>query len=262
MSNDDPPFTLGFEEPGVGYVSGSQRARIFTESWVAAHLFCPACGERRIERFTNNSPVADFHCPTCREEFELKSQRGRFGPRVADGAYEAKLKRLASDTSPNLALMNYDLARFAVTDLFFVPKQFFTPAIIEARPPLAPTARRAGWVGSKIVLAGVPESGKVWFVRGGEALAKDDVLARWRSTLFLREARPSARGWLIEVMKCAELLGRESFTLADMYGFEARLGGLYPGNRHVREKIRQQLQALRDRGWLEFRGRGRYRVRA
>jgi type II restriction enzyme len=55
--------------------------------------------------------------------------------------------------------------------------------------------------------------------------------------------------------------GRESFSLADMYAFEARLGGLYPGNRHVREKIRQQLQVLRDRGWLEFMGRGRYWVR-
>ena len=37
-------------------------------------------------------------------------------------------------------------------------------------------------------------------------------------------------------MKCAELLGRESFTLADIYGFEARLGGLYPGNRNVRRE--------------------------
>ena len=47
-----------------------------------------------------------------------------------------------------------------------------------------------------------------------------------------------------------------------MYGFEDRLSGLYPGNHYVRPKIRQQLQAPRDRGWLEFLGRGRYRVRA
>ena len=40
---------------------------------------------------------------------------------MVDGAYDAKMQRLASDTSPNLMLMNYDLARFAVTDLFFVP---------------------------------------------------------------------------------------------------------------------------------------------
>ena len=169
---------------------------------------------------------------------------------------------LASDTSPNLMLMNYDLAGFAVTDLFFVPKQFFTPQIIEERPPLSPKARRAGWIGSKIVLRDVPASGTVWFVRGGEALPRDAVLEQWRATLFLRDTRPAARGWLIEVMKCVEAIGRESFTLDDAYGFEDRLARLYPANHNVRPKIRQQLQVLRDRGWLEFQGRGRYRVRA
>jgi type II restriction enzyme len=258
---EPPPFSLGFDEPGAAYVSGSQRARVFTESWVAAYLFCPNCGARRIGRHPNNAPVADFHCGACHEDFELKSKKGAMGPKVADGAYGAKLRRLASDTNPNLALMSYDLARFAVTDLFIVPKQFFTAEIIQERPPLAATARRAGWIGSNILLREVPASGKVWVVRGGEALDRDAVLEQWRATLFLRETRPSARGWLIEVMKCAEALGRDSFSLADMYGFEGRLAGLYPGNRHVRPKIRQQLQVLRDRGWLEFLGQGRYRVR-
>jgi type II restriction enzyme len=256
----DESFSLGFEEPPAGYTSGSQRARIFTESWVAAYLFCPNCGAGRVARYPNNRPVADFHCSTCREEFKLKSQKGRFGAKVADGAYSAKQARLRSDTNPNLVLMGYDLARFSVTDLLFVPKHFFTPQLIEARPPLAQTARRAGWVGSNILLRDVPESGKVWFVRGGEALPREHVLRRWRSTLFLREAGAAARGWTIEVMKSVEDIGREEFTLDEVYASEARLSGLYPSNRHVREKIRQQLQVLRDRGWLEFLGRGRYRL--
>jgi type II restriction enzyme len=259
--DEEPPLNLGLEEPGTAYASPSQRARIFTESWVAAYLFCPNCGAARMAKRPNNAPLADFHCAECREEFELKSKKGPMGPKVADGAYGAKLKRLASDTNPNLTLMSYDLARFQVTDLFFVPKQFFVREIIEERPPLAPTARRAGWIGSNILLSEVPASGKVWFVRGGEALAKADVLEQWRRTLFLREARPAARGWLIEVMKCVELIGREAFSLDDVYAFEDRLSRLYPENRHVREKIRQQLQVLRDRGWVEFVGRGRYRAR-
>jgi len=45
--------------------------------------------------------------------------------------------------------------------------------------------------------------------------------------------------------------------LADAH--EARLAALYSGNHNVRPKIRQQLQVLRDRGWLAFDGRGRYR---
>ena len=56
--------------------------------------------------------------------------------------------------------------------------------------------------------------------------------------------------------ECVEAIGRESFTLADAYAFEARLAALYPGNNNVRPKIRQQLQVLRDRGRLEFLGQG------
>ncbi|WP_425991867.1 hypothetical protein [Brevundimonas sp. TWP2-3-2] len=85
------------------------------------------------------------------------------------------------------------------------------------------------------------------------------MLDQWRATLFLREAAPTARGWLLDVMKCVEDVGRPEFTLAEVYGFEARLAALYPGNHNVRPKIRQQLQVLRDRGWLEFGGRGTYR---
>ncbi len=66
MTDDDPPFSLGFEEPGAGYVSGSQRARVFTESWVAAHLYCPSCGGRRLAKFENNRKLADFWCASCR----------------------------------------------------------------------------------------------------------------------------------------------------------------------------------------------------
>lgn len=53
--------------------------------------------------------------------------------------------------------------------------------------------------------------------------------------------------------------GRPAFTLDEVYAHEAALSALYPGNRNVRPKIRQQLQVLRDRGWLAFNGRGTYR---
>lgn len=77
--------------------------------------------------------------------------------------------------------------------------------------------------------------------------------------MFLRETRPEARGWLLAVMGAVEAVGRDAFTLDEVYAQEARLAALYPGNRNVRPKIRQQLQVLRDRGWLAFDGGGRYR---
>jgi type II restriction enzyme len=257
----DEPFNLGFEEAAVPFLSASQNARVWTEQWVAANLFCPNCGAARMGRYPNNQPVADFFCEVCGEDYELKSSKKAFGRRVNDGAFAAMCARIASPTNPNLTLMNYDVARFGVTDLFFVPKQFLVREIIQERKPLKPTARRAGWVGCNILIGEVPASGKVWFVRGGEALPKDHVLEQWRSTLFLRGRSVAARGWLIEVMKCVELLGHDAFSLDDVYAFEGRLQAVYPGNNNIRPKIRQQLQVLRDQGYLDFLGRGRYRVR-
>jgi len=254
-------FHLGFAEPETAFVSASQNARLWTEAWVHARLFCPNCGAARIARYPNNQPFADFFCEACREDYELKSSKRPFGPKVTDGAYATMCARIASPANPNLVFMNYDVARFGVTDLFFVPKQFLVREIIQQRPPLKPTARRAGWVGCNILLGRVPDSGKVWFVRGGEAAPRDAVLEQWRSTLFLRQRPLAARGWLIEVMKCVEDIALPAFTLDDVYAYEPRLAALYPGNNNVRPKIRQQLQVLRDARYLEFVGRGRYRRR-
>lgn len=56
-------------------------------------------------------------------------------------------------------------------------------------------------------------------------------------------------------------LGKGEFTLAEAYAFAGELARLHPANRHVEPKIRQQLQRLRDLGFVEFLGRGIYRVR-
>ncbi len=255
--NDD---FLGFEEPRALFTSASQNARVWTEGWVSQRLYCPSCGAASLSKFINNSPVADFQCVACAEEFELKSQKTRIGAKVVDGAHRTMLERMAATNNPNLILMSYHPARLAVTNLLVVPKHFFVPEIIERRKPLAPTARRAGWVGCNILLNAVPDAGKIFLVRNGELAPKDDVLEQWRRTLFLRDERLEARGWLIEVMKCVEMIGRSEFTLADVYAFEDRLSRIYPGNNNVRPKIRQQLQVLRDNGYLEFIGRGEYRL--
>lgn len=107
----------------------------------------------------------------------------------------------------------------------------------------------------------VPTSGKIFFVQNGQPLPKVSVLRKWQRTLFLRDQLDEARGWLIEVMKCVEALGRPEFSLDEVYAFEGPLGHLYPGNRHIKQKIRQQLQVLRDRGYLDFVSRGNYRLR-
>src|ERR1700757_2155000 len=168
---------LGFEDSQLPYTSGSQSARAWTEAWVKLWAYCPHCGNAKMSQFPNNSPVADFLCSTCNEEYELKSQKGKFGTKVADGAYNTKWERLVASNNPNLLLMNYDLKSLAVVNLFIVPKHFFVRDIIEERKPLAVTARRAGWIGSKIVLSRVPDSGKIHIVQNGIVRTKEVVLA-------------------------------------------------------------------------------------
>ena len=167
--------------------------------------------------------------------------------------------RLKARNNPSLLAMSYNRDRTAVTDLIVVPKHFFTAEIIEPRKPLSPTARRAGWQGCNILIGRVPAAGRIPLIAGGLLTPKAEVLDRWRSTLFLADASLNARGWLLAVMKAVEAVGRPEFTLDDVYAHEAALAALYPGNNNVRPKIRQQLQVLRDRGWLSFDGRGRYR---
>ena len=177
-----------------------------------------------MSAFPNNSPLADFFCTVCREEFELKSQKGKFGAKVLDGEFKTKCERLAASNNPNLLLMNYDLKSLAVVNLFIVPKHFFVREIIEQRKPLSVTARRAGWVGSKILLDRVPDSGKIHIVQNGHVRSKKMVLAEWQKTLFLRSESPETRRWLLDVMKCVESLGKRDFTLDEVYAFERHLG--------------------------------------
>lgn len=252
---------LGFDEGSAVYQARAQYARVWSEGWVARELYCLNCGAPRLSKLANNNPVGDFACEACDEEYEIKSCAGRFATRVVDGAYTSMMARLAANNNPSLVLLGYDKNKKAVTNLAVVPKHFFIADIIQKRPPLAPTARRAGWTGCNILLGAIPDAGKIVVVRDGETVLKKLVLQRWRQTCFLRTKRLAARGWLLDVMKCVEEIGRAEFEIEDIYRFEAHLRNLYPGNTHIREKIRQQLQVLRDAGYLDFLGRGRYRTR-
>jgi hypothetical protein len=53
---------------------------------------------------------------------------------------------------------------------------------------------------------------------------------------------------------------QNEFTTADAYAFTRELERLHPDNRHVRDKIRQQLQVLRDLGLLLHVERGIWRL--
>ncbi|HVC61622.1 MAG TPA: DpnI domain-containing protein [Acetobacteraceae bacterium] len=253
---------LSFQAALAGsYKSSLQRIRILSEDWVHRQVYCPSCGHIDMGRYGNNRPVADFFCHHCDEDYELKSQSKTFGAKMVDGAYRTMMDRLKGSSNPNLLLLHYDPRGLSVQNLLVIPKYFFVPEIIEERKPLSPFARRAGWVGCNISLQGIPQAGRIFLIRDRIIEPKDEVLARWQKTLFLRDQRDvRAKGWLLGVMRCIENIKKSTFTIEELYQFENELKMIYPSNRHIREKIRQKLQILRDKGYLHFLGKGTYRL--
>src|ERR1022692_2777240 len=62
----------------------------------------------------------------------------------------------------------------------------------------------------------------------------------------LKELSVKERGWTLDVLNGVRSLGKKEFTNTDAYTLAGQLEKLHPDNRHVRDKIRQQLQVLRD----------------
>jgi len=178
-----------------------------------------------------------------------------------NSAYEPKIEAIRAGTFPNFLFLQYNLKVSMVSNLFVVPKHFISQSIIERRKPLSERARRRGWVGSNILLGHLPTDARIPIVEDGYEMPKATVRDSWNRFLFLREQSVYSRGWLADVLACVRQLDKETFALADVYTFEGQLAELHPRNKHIRPKIRQQLQVLRDYSIVEFLGKGVYRIR-
>lgn len=253
-------------DPAVaeGYSSKSQRSRVITETWASENLYCPNCATDSIVAHRPGKKVEDFRCPTCDRRIQLKAKRGGHANRVANSAYDAKMEAIQANNAPDYAFMGFNPDKWRVTELFLVPGHYLTPSVVEKRNPLSSDARRSGWVGSNILLDRIPEAGQIPLVKDGQPVPKDKARTQFQQTAFLSEKGPETRDWTTAVMDCIDDLPvteGEEFELADVYQFEDRLAEMYPDNQHVRAKIRQQLQVLRDEGVIEFLGDGEYRIR-
>lgn len=242
------------------YKSPSQRARKLTEDWVLRNLYCPRCGHGNISQFENNRPVADFFCPNCLAEYELKGRDGPIQKKIPDGAYKTMIQRITSLKNPDFFFMHYSMEKMQVVDLDIVPKHFFIPQFIERRKPLKQTVRRAGWIGCNILLSEIPKQGRISVVASGIIQSAEDVVANVQRGMTL-QVDVKVRGWLFDVLNSVNRLGKEKFTLEDIYAFKEYFQSLHPKNKNIEAKIRQQLQFLRDKGILTFLGHGCYQVR-
>ncbi len=242
------------------YKNSSQIARVLTENWVEKNSYCPNCGKPYLTKFENNKPVADFYCSSCSEQFELKSKKSiKIGTKIVDGAYSTMIDRINSNKNPNFFFLTYNKVNWKINNFLIIPKYYFTSDIIIKRKPLKDTARRAGWVGCHINIGKIPENGRIFIVRNSEIIAKETVQHKWNTTKFLSSKSLKSKGWILDVMNCIDSISQETFTLNEIYKFEKFLHRKHPNNNFIKDKIRQQLQLLRDKGLLEFEGKGVYK---
>lgn len=240
------------------YNNESQRVRIMSELWASENLFCPCCGNKRISKLSNNASVADLTCEKCGEIFELKSKHGNIGNKINDGAYDTMIERITSQTNPDLFIAQYS-EQYSITDLTIIPKFFFVPDIIEKRNPLAPTAKRAGWIGCNILYSNIPQQGRIEIIKSGIVRSTEEVVETYSRISKIRTNQLEARGWLLDVLNCVNEIPLKEFSLGDVYSFAELLQHKHINNGNIEAKIRQQLQILRDKGFIEFLGRGQYR---
>ncbi|HET8923442.1 MAG TPA: DpnI domain-containing protein [Candidatus Acidoferrum sp.] len=242
------------------YKSASQRARVGTESWGASNFFCPACDSPHLDSAPQGTAAVDYFCPSCESPFQLKSQSKPIGSRIVDAAYSEMKRAILKDRTPNLYVLYYDLTRWAVQTVILIPHFAFALSAVERRKPLAATARRAGWVGCNIVLDKIPVHARIPVIEEGNIRPKQSVREAYQRLRPLEKLQVEKRGWTLDVLQVVQSLNKKEFLLSDVYAHADALARLHPQNAHVRDKIRQQLQVLRDLGLVDFLGGGSYRL--
>ncbi|MGD1023708.1 MAG: DpnI domain-containing protein [Candidatus Sulfotelmatobacter sp.] len=115
-----------------------------------------------------------------------------------------------------------------------------------------------GGIGCNILLSEIPSDGKITMISSGVPLNKEQVRSEFSRVKDLSKVPPSSRGWTLDVLSVIRRLGKQDFSLKEVYEFESELRELHPRNQNIRPKIRQQLQVLRDLSMIKFAGEGRY----
>lgn len=168
---------------------------------------------------------------------------------------------IKSDRTPSLFLLHYQLPQLVVRNVLLIPHFAFSLSLLEKRKPLSPTARRAGWVGCNFLLDRIPTDGKIPVIEAGKVVPPVEVRNAYQKVRPLEKLNIEKRGWTLDVLNVVRSLGKKEFRLSDVYARSDELARLHPQNRHINDKIRQQLQVLRDLALLEFLSPGHYQLR-
>jgi len=244
----------------AGYKSGAQRARVISEAWFKGAGYCLNCSSNKLLPTTAGTIARDYLCSKCAQPYELKSSARAHSRIVNDGGYDSMMGRIFASEAPALMLMHYS-PTWCVQGLVAIHPVFLTPAVVLKRkePHTRPRTGKLYQM-CDLDISLIPSDGKIVLVSDGVARPHSVPRREFAESLRFKDVPLSKRGWPASVLAVVRKIGKTHFTLAEVYAYEEELHAAYPENSHVRAKIRQQLQVLRNLGYLEFIERGAYRM--
>jgi type II restriction enzyme len=248
-------------ELAEGYKSPAQQARVVTQAWAGNNLFCASCSSTNLTPMREGSEANDFTCPQCSLRYELKSKSSPIGKKIHDAGFNAMIRAIREDRTPNLVVMHYEKPQWKVRNLILVPHFAFSESAVEKCAPLSETHPRHGHILCNIILEQIPNDAKIPLIIDGVVLPSNRVRDHFKKLEPLKRFRARKRSWPLDLLHIVQSFGRKQFTNDDVYAFEDKLKELHPDNRHIRDKIRQQLQKLRDRNLLIHVNSGVWRLK-
>jgi hypothetical protein len=144
---------IDFDE-AARYASRSQVARIAIEAWAAKNVACWRC-ESPLVLVPANAQLLDAVCRSSAHEIQIKAVSGVAPDHLSGAAFGPIARRLASGFLPDYLIVSYDRQRSIVLLAEFIDGTDLAADRLRARSPLGAGARRAGWIGTSIDLAGL-----------------------------------------------------------------------------------------------------------
>jgi type II restriction enzyme len=114
------------------------------------------------------------------------------------------------------------------------------------------TCHRVGRIGCNILLGQIPQPAPISIVTNGEFQSRGKIGEAYKRLQPLEKLQIEKPGRTLAVLNVVRFLGKIEFKRPVLYAHCEELAKLHPESHHVDEKIRQQLQELRDMGILKF----------
>jgi type II restriction enzyme len=170
------------------------------------------------------------------------------------------MRRIRAAEAPALMLMHYQ-QDWSVQRLIAIHPVFLTPSVVRKRPKphLRPKTLKPYWM-CDLDLTRIPPDGKIVIVGDGAERQRAETRRAFRESMRFGDVPLRKRGWAALVLAYVRKIDKAEFSLKDLYAYEAAMHAAYPKNSHVRPKIRQQMQVLRDLGYVQFLDRGHYQI--